>query len=146
MTEGNLLEQGGASSWFNPGTINNTAGTVTNVVEVITTPGQSVSQNGTFATISFNATAAGTSALTLSNVIVGNAQGQPVPTTVTGGSVTVYPDWDVNFDGSVNVLDMIMVGQHFGESGAPHWIRADVNRDGAINVLDMILIGQHWTG
>jgi hypothetical protein len=39
---------------------------------------------------------------------------------------------------------MTVVGQHWGETGAAHWIRADVNRDGAVNVLDMILIGQHW--
>jgi hypothetical protein len=77
-------------------------------------------------------------------VIVGNKLGQAVPITVTDGSVTVAPDWDVNLDLSVNVLDMTVVGQHWGETGAAHWIRADVNRDGAINVLDMILIGQHW--
>ena len=65
---------------------------------------------------------------------------------MTRGGVTVCPDWDVNLDLSVNVLDMTLVGQHWGETGAAHWIREDVNRDGAINVLDMILIGQHWTG
>jgi outer membrane protein assembly factor BamB len=52
--------------------------------------------------------------------------------------------WDVNGDGLVNVLDMILVGQHFGESGSPGWINADVNGDGQVNVLDMIVIGQHW--
>lgn len=57
-----------------------------------------------------------------------------------------YPDWDVNRDGNVNVLDMVQVEQRWGETGAPHWIREDVNRDGSVNVLDMILIGQHWTG
>jgi outer membrane protein assembly factor BamB len=57
-----------------------------------------------------------------------------------------YPDWDVNKDGQVNVLDMIGVGQKFGQTGTPGWIREDVNKDGEINVLDMILIGQHWTG
>ena len=64
----------------------------------------------------------------------------------TAGSVTVYPDWDVNIDEHVNVLDMVRWGNHWGQTGAAHWIREDVNRDGAINVLDMIMIGQHWTG
>ena len=54
--------------------------------------------------------------------------------------------WDVNTDGDVNVLDMIRVGQHFGESGTSGWIPEDVNSDGDVNVLDMILVGQHWTG
>ena len=45
-----------------------------------------------------------------------------------------------------NVLDMISVSQHWGESGTPGWIRQDVNSDGVINSLDMIIIGQNWTG
>ena len=144
VTEGNLLSQGGALTFFMPGTIDNVAGTITGVDGAIVTPGASVSQSGTFATISFTATAEGTSALDLSNVIVGGPGGA-VNITVTHGSVTVYGDWDVNMDGSVNVLDMTAVGQHWGETGAPHWIREDVNRDGEINVLDMIVVGQHWT-
>jgi hypothetical protein len=145
VTEGNLLTQGGASTFFQAGTINNGAGTITNVAGAIITPGASVSGAGTFATVSLTAgAAAGTSALNLTNVLVGNKQGQALAITVTPGSVTVAPDWDVNLDLSVNVLDMTVVGQHWGETGAAHWIRSDVNRDGAINVLDMILIGQHW--
>jgi C1A family cysteine protease len=146
VTEGNLLSQGGAATYFTPGTIDNVAGTITNVAGAIATPGESVSQSGTFATVNFTATTAGTSALDLSNVIMGDLQGQPVDIEVTDGSVTVCPDWDVNLDLSVNVLDMTLVGQHWGETGAAHWIREDVNRDGEISVLDMILIGQHWTG
>jgi hypothetical protein len=146
VTEGNLLSQGGASTLFLAGTVNNVAGTITSVAGAIATPGESVSESGTFAAVSFTAMAAGASALDLTNVIVANILGQAVAITVTGGSVTVCPDWDVNLDLSVNVLDMTLVGQHWGKIGAAHWIREDVNRDGAINVLDMILVGQHWTG
>ena len=85
-------------------------------------------------------------AIHFGTVIVGNLQGQAVAITVSDGSVTVCPDWDVNLDESSNVLDMILLGQHSGENGVAHWIREDVNRDGTIDVLDMILIGQHWTG
>jgi hypothetical protein len=53
---------------------------------------------------------------------------------------------DVDGDGNVNVLDMIRIGQHWGETGSPGWIPEDVKPDGVINVLDMIIIGQHWTG
>jgi hypothetical protein len=52
----------------------------------------------------------------------------------------------VNNDDHVNVLDMVLVGQHWGEIGPPLWIPEDANQDGVINVLDMIIIGQHWTG
>jgi hypothetical protein len=57
-----------------------------------------------------------------------------------------YEDWDVNTDGMVNVMDMIQVGQHWEEVGAPGWIREDVNKDGTVDVLDMSIIGQNWTG
>jgi len=60
--------------------------------------------------------------------------------------VPFYEDWDVNSDGYINILDTILVGQHWGETGLAGWIRADVNKDGIINVLDMIIIGQNWTG
>ena len=53
---------------------------------------------------------------------------------------------DVNGDGDVNVLDMIGIGMHWGETGSPGWIPEDVNQNGVINVLDMILVGMNWTG
>ena len=148
VTEGNLLDQNGASTSFNPGTIDNVSGTVGTVYGAITTPGASVARPGIFARVTFNAGgAAGTSALHLSNIEVGDPQGQLVCIVVEDGSVTVqpWPDWDVNGDGCINVLDIIVVGQHFGEtSPVAHWIREDVNRDGRISVLDIILIGQHF--
>jgi hypothetical protein len=90
VAEGNLLSQGGASTYFMSGTIDNAAGTITGVFGAITADGQTVSPPGTFATISFTAkTTAGTSALNLSNVIVGKVGGQTATIAVTDGSVTV---------------------------------------------------------
>lgn len=54
------------------------------------------------------------------------------------------PPWDVNCDGCVNVLDVILVGQRWGETGVYCWIREDVNCDGTISVLDIVICGQHW--
>ncbi len=56
----------------------------------------------------------------------------------------VYPAWDVNQDGTINYLDMIRVGNHYGENGSPGWIPEDVNQDGTVNYLDMIIIGNHY--
>ena len=140
VTEGNLLKQGGANTYFYSGAIDNAAGTITHVASAITTPGETVSTPGVFATIQMTAkSAAGTSTLDLSNVIVGDINGNPVAITVNDGSVTISTaPWDVNGDGFVNILDMILVGQHFGETGSPGWIPEDVNRDGVINVRDML--------
>ncbi len=52
--------------------------------------------------------------------------------------------WDVNFDGGTDMLDLLLVAQHFDETGTPGWIREDVNDDGVVNLNDLILIAQHW--
>jgi hypothetical protein len=237
VEEGNLLSQDGASIYFEAGTVDNVAGTISGVYGAIISPGQTVSGAGTFATITLTAGAeGGVCPLTLSNVVVGDIDGQSVPVSVVDGEVTInrppvlsaignksvdegelleftilatdpdggsltysasnlpdgaifdpetrtfswtplynqaevyaaihfevsdgsltdsedititvnqaYEDWDTNSDGAVNVLDIIMVGQHWGEMGPIAWIQEDVNEDGTINVLDIILIGQHWT-
>ena len=64
--------------------------------------------------------------------------------TPTPTPTPVFPAWDINMNGCINVLDLILVGQHFGETGEHGWIREDVNPDGVINVLDLIIIGQHF--
>ena len=44
---------------------------------------------------------------------------------------------DINGDGVVNVLDLILVAQNFGGTAG------DVNGDGTTNILDLILVAQH---
>ncbi|RLG56894.1 MAG: hypothetical protein DRN83_03065 [Hadesarchaea archaeon] len=148
VTEGDLLNQDGAATYFTVLSMDNDTGTV-RVAGSIIAPGETVSSPEVFATVRFKAKMVeGTSELELENVVVGDSGGHAVPVWVEDGEVHVIPyeDWDVNTDNRVNVLDMIVIGQHWGETGTPHWIRADVNRDGAVNILDMILVGQHWTG
>jgi hypothetical protein len=71
-----------------------------------------------------------------------------IPYTLRGTHDIVVdaPPPDVNGDGSVNVLDMVRVGQHWGGTGAVGWIPEDINMDGAVDVLDATLVGQGWTG
>ncbi len=92
VVEGDLLSQGGAATYFSSGTIDNVAGTIHGVAGAITVPGEVVSTPGTFATVTFTAgTQGGTSPLTLSGVIVGDIDGQPVTVNVVSGQVSVEP-------------------------------------------------------
>ena len=46
---------------------------------------------------------------------------------------------DVNDDGVVNILDLVQVANHFGQS-AP-----DPNGDGAVNILDLVFVAQQFS-
>ena len=48
---------------------------------------------------------------------------------------------DVNQDGTVNILDIVLVGQNFGQK-PPSDPRTDVNNDGEVNVLDLVLVAE----
>jgi hypothetical protein len=77
---------------------------------------------------------------------VGNPATSSIYSFTTGSGSQPPGDSDVNSDGTVDVLDMIMVGQHWGEAGPDGWIPEDVNEDGTIDVLDIVIIGQNWSG
>jgi WD40 repeat protein len=53
---------------------------------------------------------------------------------------TTYP-CDVNSDGIVNILDLVIVGKSFGKD--VNNAKADVNKDGIVDVLDLNIVGQH---
>ena len=53
----------------------------------------------------------------------------------------VEPNSDVNQDGVVNILDLVLVGQNLGQK-PPSDPRADINNDGQVNVLDLVLVAE----
>jgi len=86
VSEGTFF--GGYNTFFNPGTINNQAGTIINVYDLIVGPGN-VTTNGTLITVAFTAgSISGTSALTLYGVQLTN-ETQYITVSVSSGSVTV---------------------------------------------------------
>ena len=48
---------------------------------------------------------------------------------------------DVNQDGTVNILDLVLVAQYLGQK-PPADPRTDVNNDGEVNVLDLVLVAE----
>ena len=52
------------------------------------------------------------------------------------------PAYDVNKDGQISILDLILVGQDFGKSRSTN-ARTDVNKDGKRNISDLILVARH---
>ena len=55
----------------------------------------------------------------------------------------VWSKVDVNEDGLVDILDLIIVAQHLGEKPLTE-IKADVNGDGEVDISDFVLVGKHF--
>ena len=106
-----------------------------------------VDGSGTLATVKFKAIGAGESYIRLQNISLSDSSGSIIPVTSLDGNVTVieFPPWDVNKDGRVDILDLLLVGQHFGDDIAvPIDPNPDANGDGKVNILDLVLVGRHF--
>ena len=52
---------------------------------------------------------------------------------------------DVNTDGMINILDLVLIAGFFGEALTEDMIvNPDVNGDGEINILDLVLVASHF--
>ena len=144
VNEGDFLKTDGGTTFFQEGTIDNTTGKITGL-NATRFNEDGVTGSGTLLSVMFLAKAEGETQLTLNNFQLGSTAGEPIAAappeiviTIEGQLVT----GDVNRDGHVNVLDMILVSRHFGEDASVN-PQADVNRDGVINIQDLILVSQH---
>lgn len=57
---------------------------------------------------------------------------------------SLTPNWDVNYDGVVTVMDLVSISNHYGQSGGNGWIREDADNNGNIEVLDMSIVSSHF--
>jgi hypothetical protein len=59
-------------------------------------------------------------------------------------SLTTTP-WDLNWDGVVDILDVVMVATHFGERIVqPMMQNPDVDGNGVVDILDLVKVGVHF--
>jgi hypothetical protein len=54
------------------------------------------------------------------------------------------PNWDVNRDGLITIMDFVLISNRYQSSGASGWIREDVDNNGNVEVLDMVLVSVHF--
>jgi WD40 repeat protein len=50
--------------------------------------------------------------------------------------------WDVNNDGRVDILDLVVIAVAFGQSGAG--LAGDVNQDGTVDIADLVTTAAHF--
>lgn len=99
---------------------------------------------GKLVTITFEVLDAKVSMLSLSEVIISGLAGAQFQVIIENAEILEPPKtpWDVNDDGSVNILDLTFVASHFGGENPPP--EADVNGDGKVNILDLTLVASHF--
>lgn len=91
--------------------------------------------DGTLATITFKVISRSASTISLSATL-SNSDGEKLPYIIISGKV-IEPPWDVNGDGSVDILDLSFVAARFGQEDQTE---ADVNRDGVVDIKDLITV------
>ena len=96
--------------------------------------------DGTLATITFEVVAVKASTLNLSNVLLTDGASVSTSPQIEAAEITEPPPnlpEDVNGDGVVNVLDLLFVALHYGQTLSES---VDVNGDGVVNIDDLILV------
>ena len=144
VSQGDFLNVKIGDTFFLQGTIDNAAGKIAGI-STAKLKG-SGSGTGTLLLITFKAKAVGETRVTLSNFFAGSSGGETISSEAPEIRITIegraFLASDVNQDGLVNVLDLILVAQHLGSDASVNR-QSDVNGDGTINVLDLIVVAQN---
>ncbi len=151
VDEGEFLKSDGGTTFFVAGAINNTTGKIIGL-NTARIGGIGSSGTGTLMTITFHAKANGTTNIAFTNFQAGTNAGDAIPSDPLNLTITIGEDdmnsgeedntllaADVNKDGSVSILDLIIVAGYLGRD-ASTYPRADVNGDNIISILDLILV------
>ena len=134
------LDNGCSQSVFEPGTIDNAAGRITGIDMELGADCFHVGD--VLLSVTFQARAAGKGELSLQNVDIRTLFSLGAEIGIHSLEIVVESDYDLNGDGVVNILDLVLVGQNFGQAHP----QADVNNDGVVNIFDLITVAQHLGG
>ena len=143
VSEGDFLKSDAGTTFFQGGRIDNAAGKIIGLIAGRISEG-GVSGSGSVLQVKFKAKAEGETGLTLQNFEFGSNTGENIPAGPLEIHITVEErllTGDVNRDGRVSILDLILVAQQLGNS-VPANSPVDINRDGVVNIFDLTLVAQ----
>ena len=147
VSEGDFLKTGGSTTFFHGGSIDNAAGKITGL-NAARLSAQGVSGTGVLLQIRFKAKSAGETELALQKFQFGSVTGDSIPAGPHEIQIIVeerLTTGDVNRDGVVSILDLILVAQQLGKRVSAG-SAVDVNGDGVVSILDLILVSQGIAG
>ncbi len=147
VNEGDFLKTGDGATFFQRGTIENRSGKIKGLSSARLSE-DGVSGTGTLLSVTFTAKTAGQTRLRLDNFQLAAITGKPIDAGPHAVVITVKGEQttgDVNRDGQVSILDMVLVARHLGKTVPPN-SDVDLNGDGIVNILDLILVSQNMGG
>ena len=145
-SEGNFLKTG-STTLFQSGTVDNTAGKITGLSAARLST-QGVTGTGTLLQVRFKAKSTGETELALHKFEFGTGTGDSIPAGPHEIRIVVeerLATGDVNRDGRVSILDLILVAQQLGKRVSAG-SAVDVNGDGVVSILDLIRVAQGIAG
>ena len=144
VSEGDFLKTDGGTTFFQSGSIDNASGKITGLSAIrLSDPG--VNGTGPLLQVRFKAKSAGETELALHNFQFGDSTGESFSAGPHQTRIVVegrLATGDVNRDGQVSVLDLILISRQLGKrvsAGSP----VDLNSDGVVSILDLILAAQN---
>ena len=147
VSEGDFLKTDNVSTFFHAGSIDNAAGKITGL-SAARLSAQGVSGTGTLIQVRFKAKSAGETELMLHKFQFGSTTGENMPVVPWQVHIVVKGELatgDVNRDGVVSILDLVLIVRQLGQS-VPAGSPVDLNGDGIVTVLDLILVAQRIAG
>ena len=140
VSEGDFLKTDGGTTFFQGGSIDNAAGKITGL-SAARLSGGGASGTGVLLQVRFKAKSTGETELALDKFQFGSTTGDNIPAGPHEIRIVVeegLPTGDVNRDGIVSILDLILVAQQLGRRVAAD-SPVDLNNDGVVSILDLIL-------
>ncbi len=140
VTEGDFLKTDGGNTFFQSGSIDNAAGKIRGL-SAIRLSSQGVTGTGTLLQVIFKAKLPGETELILENFELAAITGDSIPARPQQIRITVEEQLatgDVNRDGRVSILDLVLITQQFGQR-VPANSPVDLNGDGVVSILDLVL-------
>ena len=147
VSEGDFLKTNSGTTFFQGGSIDNATGKITGL-SAARLSAQGVSGTGTLLQVTFKAKSDGDTRLVLQNFEFGAITGDLIPAGPHEVRITVegrLATGDVNRDGRVSILDLILVAQQLGKR-VTAGSAVDINGDGVVSILDLIRVAQGIAG
>ena len=147
VSEGDFLKSDGGTTFFQSGRIDNAAGKITGLIAGRISDG-GASGSGSLLQVEFKAESEGETKLALEDFELGSITGENIPASPLEIRITVAErlvTGDVNRDGRVSILDLILVAQQLGSRVPPN-SAVDINGDGMVNIFDLTLVAQGIAG